>query len=157
MVHSLFHVNQETSHRYDASFAGLFRSPKGVGEVPRAKLIAARAAGLKIAAVNLPGHDDRLDFSGLDPWEAIAQSRKLVAFLNAISFVNLDRFVPRRWRQGRYVIGEWYWELSRFPDVWLPAFDNADEIWVASRFVRDAVVARTDKPVSVIPPMVAAR
>ena len=139
---------------YDACFLGLFRSPKGVGEAPRAKLTAARAVGLKIAAVNVPGIDDRLEFPGLDPMEVVDRARKLAIFLNADNFVNLDKCVPRHLRNDRHVIGEWYWELPRFPEVWLPAFDNTDEIWVASEFVRRVVAKSTEKPVRVIPPMV---
>lgn len=52
---------------------------------------------------------------------------------------------------GRYSIGVWFWETSRFPDVNLNGFHFVDEVWVASEFVRAAVSAATWKPVFVVP------
>jgi glycosyltransferase involved in cell wall biosynthesis len=36
--------------------------------------------------------------------------------------------------EGRYNIGIWYWELSRFPSGWVPAFKLYNEIWTTSSF-----------------------
>jgi glycosyltransferase involved in cell wall biosynthesis len=52
---------------------------------------------------------------------------------------------------GRYNIGYWAWELSEFPDRFLPAFDLLDEVWVPSRFVLDAVSAKSPIPVLRMP------
>ena len=52
---------------------------------------------------------------------------------------------------NQYRIGYWYWELERLPSTWRYAFDLVDEIWVASDFVRAAVMGSTDKPVTKIP------
>jgi glycosyltransferase involved in cell wall biosynthesis len=57
---------------------------------------------------------------------------------------------PNFWA-GRYRIGSWFWELSRFPDTWRDAFAQVDEVWVASRFVQEAIASATTKPVIHIP------
>jgi glycosyltransferase involved in cell wall biosynthesis len=44
--------------------------------------------------------------------------------------------------------------LSRFREDWLPAFDLVHEVWVASRFVRDALGAVSPVPVVCLPPSV---
>ena len=54
--------------------------------------------------------------------------------------------------ERRYNIGCWFWELEHFPPRWQGAFDLVDEVWVMSPFVRDAVAARTRKPVHIVPP-----
>lgn len=53
--------------------------------------------------------------------------------------------------RGRVNIGFWLWELSRFPQAWVGAAEPFDEFWVPSRFIHDALVQVTDKPVVRIP------
>jgi glycosyltransferase involved in cell wall biosynthesis len=49
-------------------------------------------------------------------------------------------------------VGFWYWELADLPTSCVPAFDLVDEVWVPSDFVRNALQAHTDKPVTIVPP-----
>ncbi len=71
--------------------------------------------------------------------------------------VNADQMPRTYWHLGpqafvgRYNIGYWAWELSSWPDIWLPALGTVDEIWAPSRFIRDAILARTSKPVEWMP------
>ena len=61
---------------------------------------------------------------------------------------------PRRRRAdppGRVHIGFWNWELGEFPSELDDTFLLVDEVWCGSRFVRDAVAARTEKPVHALP------
>ena len=53
--------------------------------------------------------------------------------------------------RGRYNIAHWSWELPEFPARWDRAFEPYDEIWTISEFCREAIAARTNKPVRVIP------
>jgi glycosyltransferase involved in cell wall biosynthesis len=50
---------------------------------------------------------------------------------------------------SRYVIGVWAWEAPSLPGWARPEIDRVDEIWVPSRFVRDAFRTATSKPVMV--------
>ena len=52
---------------------------------------------------------------------------------------------------GRYNIGYWAWELSRFPDTWLPAIDLVDEIWAPSRFIQHSISEKARCPVVWMP------
>jgi glycosyltransferase involved in cell wall biosynthesis len=55
-----------------------------------------------------------------------------------------------------YEIGYWYWELERIPQLWAASSRLFREIWVASKFVADAVTSMTDVPVRIItPPLLA--
>jgi glycosyltransferase involved in cell wall biosynthesis len=52
---------------------------------------------------------------------------------------------------GRYNIGYWAWELSRFPDTWLPAIGLVDEIWAPSRFIQHSISEKARCPVVWMP------
>lgn len=53
--------------------------------------------------------------------------------------------------RNKYNIGYWEWELSRFPDLWMPSVDKVDEIWAPSKFIQAAISQRTSKPVLWMP------
>lgn len=71
--------------------------------------------------------------------------------------LNADEMLPARAHlgaelfAGSYNIGCWAWELSQFPDAWLPALEVVDEIWAPSRFIQQAIAERTAKPVIRMP------
>ncbi len=52
---------------------------------------------------------------------------------------------------GRYNIGYWAWELSRFPDEWLPATELVDEIWAPSQFIQHSISEKARCPVVWMP------
>lgn len=49
--------------------------------------------------------------------------------------------------EGRYNIGIWYWELSKFPSRWLPAFKLYNEIWTTSSFTSKCLSRFSPVPV----------
>ncbi len=53
--------------------------------------------------------------------------------------------------EGRMRVACWFWELPKIPQGWLPAIKDFDAILVASRFVEDAFLRVTDKPVLRVP------
>jgi glycosyltransferase involved in cell wall biosynthesis len=44
------------------------------------------------------------------------------------------------------------WELSQYPAEWARLLERFDEVWVYSRFVRDAIAPAVRRPVRVMPP-----
>ena len=74
----------------------------------------------------------------------------------SILFVNPDYLQPalahigaERLR-GRYLIACWFWELETVPADWVAALQQVDEVMVASRFVEQAFLRATDKPVTCV-------
>jgi glycosyltransferase involved in cell wall biosynthesis len=53
--------------------------------------------------------------------------------------------------RGRYNVACWHWELPELPDEWLGSFDALDEIWAPSRFVLEAIAAKSPIPVVHLP------
>lgn len=43
------------------------------------------------------------------------------------------------------------WELSHFPDAWIPALEKFDEVWCPSEFIYDAINGRIAVPVNHLP------
>ena len=54
-------------------------------------------------------------------------------------------------REGRYTIGFWPWELPEWPALWGHAYDFVDEVWASSRFTFDAHRSSATKPVRHMP------
>ena len=56
-------------------------------------------------------------------------------------------------RPDAYRIIAPFWELSNFPDAWLPAIDEVDEIWAPTRFIQMTLAKKVRKPVLRMPLM----
>ena len=52
---------------------------------------------------------------------------------------------------GAYNILYPFWELSRYPEVWLDKLNLFDELWAPSRFIEGALQGSVDKPISHMP------
>jgi len=141
------------------SVYGYFQTVSGVGEAVRRNVEALDAAGLVHAEHVIPAPDEKANVLAPPPGARHGASDLRIAIIHA----NADQTepvlsnMPARNLSGKYRIGYWAWELSGFPDVWLPALNSYDEIWVPSEFVRDAVAAVTERPVEVIPHPVEAK
>jgi glycosyltransferase involved in cell wall biosynthesis/SAM-dependent methyltransferase len=55
-----------------------------------------------------------------------------------------------RFFDGRRTAGLWFWEVSKFPEMWLRSFDDLDEVWVASEYIAEALRPLTEKPVRTV-------
>jgi len=71
--------------------------------------------------------------------------------VNPDNIFNAREKSQKEFVKDRYTIGYWFWELPDIPENWLPAFSLVDEVWVASRFVQDAVSVKSPVPVFRVP------
>ena len=132
------------------NLSGYFAAELGMGQGGRLLIEAVKAAGLPFSTLK----SER------------TMSRQLAAFSAGdsdlrypinIAFVNADQFplwvtdVGTELLEGRYTIGVWAWEVDEFPERFKEALDLVDEVWAISEFVRDAIAAKTMKPVFVFP------
>ena len=74
-------------------------------------------------------------------------SRVSLVNLNADFMPALAEMLPRHFFEDRYVIGIWYWETEVFPAHQRVGFDYVDEVWVASRHIREALERVSPVPV----------
>ncbi|MEO1015845.1 MAG: glycosyltransferase [Pseudomonadota bacterium] len=132
---------------------GYFRAVSGVGEGARRTIGALQAVGAPFSAhiVSTTGHQAEIVEEPASLAYGPSPHRALLFHVNADQTPMMLDATPREELQGRYLIGYWTWELAEFPDAWAEAFSRVDEVWTPTRFVRDAVAAKTDKPVHVVP------
>ena len=137
---------------FPLGIAGLFSTASGVGEGARLAYAALDAAGLAPAAVDLSAAFGQTEFSSPTPRRALTPGGgSLIVHHNAPYVPHALWTIGRARIRGRRIIGYWAWELPKLPPVWQPCFRFVHEIWVPSRFTRDAVAAATDLPVHVVP------
>jgi glycosyltransferase involved in cell wall biosynthesis len=146
--------------------AGYFKGVMGTGEHARQLAGALQTQGIPVVTRTLhpdgSPEDDQLalqlddagslsgDGHAADPY---AQFNLLCANADMVPAVATQ--LGEEFFAGRYTIGFWAWEVSAFPEAFLPAFSQIDEVWVGSRHVRDAVAAIATVPVITIPQPVA--
>jgi len=131
---------------------GYLDAETGMGQAARALVRALETTGVPFSLHNLD--------------LGVVARREDSAFSNAVSdfpydvnllVVNADQVLPVYEHLGADVfggranIGFWLWELERFPDRWLPAFDILHEVWTPSRFCQGAISAVAPLPVRCIP------
>jgi glycosyltransferase involved in cell wall biosynthesis len=136
-------------------YAGYLRTHLGIGEAARSSIAALRAAGMHVvthdisATVAAPAGEYGLTS---DPPGA-EKPRIAVLGFNADALPNVLPTLPSELRSA-YRIGCWYWETPEFPEIWCDRFEIIDEVWVATRYIADAIRAKATVPVLVMPPMV---
>lgn len=130
--------------------AGYAQSEKGVGEAMRSELRTLEAAGIPYVVNNFVDHDSH----NRDSSVALANRNPYPVNLIHVNADQVEHFAATNgvaYFQGRYNIGHWVWELSRFPDAWQRSFDYFDEVWVPTQFTHDAVARNAPLPVVRMP------
>jgi glycosyltransferase involved in cell wall biosynthesis len=137
--------------RTGATVFGFLAAESGVGEGGRRTLAALRAVGVPSAGrlMRAPIFKETQTIEG--GFLSGPSPHPIHLFqINADNTAHLPSLVGIDDLEGRYKIGIWAWELSRFPDAWQPAFEQVDEVWTVSEFVAHSVRQATTKPVVVM-------
>jgi glycosyltransferase involved in cell wall biosynthesis len=132
---------------WGVNVVGYFRSELGVGEAARQAVSALDAAGVPIMPVRsatLPLSRQGHAFTELDHRDA--QFPVNLICINADMLPDFARQAGERFFAGRYSIGMWFWEVSRFREEWQGSFDLVDEVWAPTAHVAEALA-----PVSPVP------
>jgi len=127
---------------------GHFGYPSGIRTSVLSVVAGLRRAGLAVSTRDVPvetGHDGP-GHAAHDGFElhdtTLLHIQPEPFFARAFDLAGLHARTPRSRR-----IGYWYWELEAAPASWLEAVAQVDEIWVATRFIGDALRSRFDIPV----------
>jgi glycosyltransferase involved in cell wall biosynthesis len=130
------------------NIVGFVRAEVGIGEAARLLVAAVKAAGIPYAVVPVekfvPSRQEH-PFSDLgvgnptyDVNVIVLNPPELLAFAADEGAALLD---------GRYTIGNWWWEVTQFPESMRVATHLVDEVWVGSAHACDAVGPALLKPV----------
>lgn len=121
------------------NLVGYLRAELGVGEAARLAVLALESASVPVATVTtsrtLSRQEHPFDVDGSQRHNTILMS------VNADQFGQVRNDLGPSFFADRYTIGQWFWELSRFPASQEPSFDLLDEVWAASTFMRDSIAA----------------
>jgi len=132
--------------------AGYITTEAGIGESVRSSIRSLDAAGVLYALNNLvkAGSSNievtNMSFSRNNPFNIN------LIHVNAMDVPTFAATKGSAYFDGRYNIGYWHWELSRFPLEWMGSFQYFDEIWVPSSFGLESVSSVAPIPVVKIPP-----
>lgn len=137
---------------FGVNVIGLFRYSLGLGEVARNTYNCLSRNGVSCCPVNAL----RLRCTVTDAFDFSSLSYELkykvnLFYLNPPEMSSIRSRWPKVLKNGQYNIGYWFFELARLPDGWKGGGVGLNEVWVASRFVYDAVKMATDLPVYLIP------
>jgi len=144
-------LSRNNGKPFGVNLAGYFGAETGVGEAGRGAARAVAESGLPYVLnnVNDPGsanmESDSKQFANENPY------RFNLIHVNADQVPVFANQMGSSYFAGRYNIGYWSWELSRFPKAWQSSFDYFDELWANSSFVQDALARVSPIPVIRIP------
>jgi glycosyltransferase involved in cell wall biosynthesis len=137
----------------DVTVVGYLRTASGVGEVGRQTLRSLLAGGVAAegcdVALNVfAARDDR---SCAELLVDMSSAPVQIFNINADQLPQVVAHMVPRLRPGAVRINIPFWELSRYPDSWLPGLMEMDEIWAPSRFIAQALESRLGKKVMYMP------
>lgn len=119
------------------NLVGYLHAELGVGESARLTTAALRANNVPVATVATARTLSRQDVDFAV--DNLARYNTIVMGVNADQIGAVQRDLGKSFIADRYVIGQWYWELESFPARWHREFKYVNEVWAASKFVRDAL------------------
>jgi glycosyltransferase involved in cell wall biosynthesis len=136
------------TERWGVNVVGYFRSELGTGEAARqvvSALDAADVPNLPIHGQTIPLNRQGYGYVTAAPEEA-AFPINLVC-MNADALPEFARQVGQDFFAGRYSIGLWFWEVSRFPERWRDSFSLLEEVWAPTAHVAAALEPLATVPV----------
>ena len=135
------------------NLVGYAKHALGIGEDLRSTVYALNSMKINTAIINFqPGLDKSREENTLE--NRIRKEHLYKTTIICMTAEETIRYVMNegiRNLKGKYVIGYWPWELTKWPKSWIWAFDFVNEIWVSSNYIKECVAKETDKPVKVMP------
>lgn len=134
------------------NLVGYIAAELGIGEATRSLARACHASDVAYSVVDVGYQTSNLQRDT----QALANASDQ-RFAIDLLYVNADQtpitlaHLNKLGLASRYKIGFWHWEQPQIPETHYASFAQLDEIWVPSRFVRDAVAAVSPVPVVIIP------
>ncbi len=146
-------IPAETEPSDGVNLIGYIRSEHGLGEACR-----LTAEALDSTDISWDAYDWEVNNSSNqndNTWNkkiSFCMHHNISIFnINADQLTVAREKLPARSFEG-YRIGIWYWELTKFPQEWIKAFDLVDEIWAPTRFIKDNLERISPVPVHYMPP-----
>lgn len=150
-------VRDSGLRRPGVDVVGYLTADLGVGEAARLVVQSLKTAGVDVSLSAWSRTASRMGDASLDIDDAPSHRTALLA-VNADQVPVLCDELGDAFFRGRYVIGQWFWELEQAPPWFAPAFRYVDEIWAPTRFIEKTIRSVAPRRVTVVhmpPPIVA--
>ena len=145
--------NRQPTLTPGVNLIGYIRAEMGVGEGARSDARALDAAAIDFGIINFetanPGRMTDLSWRHKEMLSAPYDINLI--HINADFLPLAKQELPAHFFKDRYNIAYWAWELEEIPRKWIPAFEEIDEVWVPSEFVKQAMEKSSPLPVITIP------
>jgi hypothetical protein len=127
---------------------GYLKAELGVGEAGRLVHKALDAVGVPVSAINYKATVSRqnYDFETDD----YGKFQTLFTAINADQLQGGCDYLGEAFLKGRYVIGQWFWELEELPERYQNSFELVDEIWAPTLFIKEAIEKKSPSAVNVV-------
>lgn len=151
----MLRIRARPAEPFGVNAVSYWRSELGIADGARALVAALAAADVPVRSISLRSFTPPSRQQG-DPlsagWpEDAAYAINLLAF-NPEGVLALRKEAGRGFFTGRANVGYWWWEVvGAFPASWRPAFRLVDEVFVGSRYVREAIQPASPVPVRLVP------
>jgi glycosyltransferase involved in cell wall biosynthesis len=125
---------------HGVEYVGFARAESGLGENLRALVRATQTTSIPVSVsdVDIDSGIRNAD-SSVTSLIDVARYRTRVICVNPDLLGEAFRDDGFSRAKHAYRVGFWFWELEKLPKTWIDAAQLVDEIWVATRFVADAV------------------
>jgi glycosyltransferase involved in cell wall biosynthesis len=137
----------------DVAVIGYLRTTSGVGEAGRQTLRTLLAGGVATegcdVALNVTAARD--DQSCAELLVETSTAPVQIFNVNGDQLPLVVKHLAPRLRPDSIRIGIPFWELSHYPDAWLPGLAAMDEIWAPSRFIAQSLRGRLGEKVIYMP------
>lgn len=136
------------------ALTGYPRGEFGLGEDIRLLRTSLRTADIEPDVIRVPWKitaREGINEPSIESEDADFGNDVMIYVMPAFDTLTLLNKVGPHAFSARKKIGYWQWELSKFPEPAMMAFDLIDEIWCHSEHSANAFRAATDKPVKRVP------
>jgi glycosyltransferase involved in cell wall biosynthesis/SAM-dependent methyltransferase len=132
------------------NLVGYVSSERGVGEAARQIVSALATAGVPTTTIDAPTTPDEIaaDLAELSDGDHPYDFNLICVNADMLPLVAMG--LGPRFFEGRHTAGLWFWEISHFPEQWYQAFDNVNEVWVASEHIAETLRPLSTTPVHTI-------
>ncbi|GES43174.1 hypothetical protein RsS62_24260 [Rhizobium dioscoreae] len=142
------------SRHTSIALAGYPRGEFGLGEDIRLLRASLQTVGVEPDVIRVPWKitaREGINEQITEADEADFECDVMIYVMPAFDTLTLLNKVGTRAFSARRKIGYWQWELSKFPEPAMMAFDLVDEVWCHSEHSAKAFREATDKPVIRVP------
>lgn len=126
---------------------GYLNAELGVGEAGRLAARSLRSVNVPLSTISDHGTLSREQYEF--ETDDVGRFATILIGVNADQLPVVRKKLGHKFLQGRYVIGQWFWELEEFPKQWMDSFHMVDELWAPTQFIEACLKAKAPPHVKI--------